>query len=71
MPGGGGLYDRPVLSLRGIVKRYGKVTAVDGLSLELRHGEVFGLIVLDAGGIPLRGMGRAGLLATRRVRWRA
>jgi ABC-2 type transport system ATP-binding protein len=33
-----------VLSLRGIVKRYGKVTAVDGLSLELRRGEVFGLL---------------------------
>lgn len=39
-----GLYDRRVLSLRGIVKRYGKVTAVDGLSLELRRGEVFGLL---------------------------
>lgn len=38
------LYDRPVLSLRGIVKRYGRVTAVDGLSLELRRGEVFGLL---------------------------
>jgi ABC-2 type transport system ATP-binding protein len=38
------LYDRRVLSLRGIVKRYGKVTAVDGLSLELRRGEVFGLL---------------------------
>lgn len=38
------MYDRPVLSLRGIVKRYGKVTAVDGLSLELRRGEVFGLL---------------------------
>lgn len=33
-----------MLSLRGIVKRYGKVTAVDGLSLELRRGEVFGLL---------------------------
>ncbi len=39
-----GLYDPPVLSLRGIVKRYGRVTAVDGLSLELRRGEVFGLL---------------------------
>lgn len=37
-------YDGAVLSLRGIVKRYGKVTAVDGLSLELRRGEVFGLL---------------------------
>lgn len=33
-----------MLSLRGIVKRYGKVTAVDGLSLDLRRGEVFGLL---------------------------
>tara|TARA_R110000782_G_scaffold101029_10_gene187585 strand:- start:85689 stop:86558 length:870 start_codon:yes stop_codon:yes gene_type:complete len=33
-----------VLSLRGIVKRYGKVAAVDGLSLDLRRGEVFGLL---------------------------
>lgn len=33
-----------MLSLRGIVKRYGKVTAVDGLSLDLQRGEVFGLL---------------------------
>jgi ABC-2 type transport system ATP-binding protein len=33
-----------MLTLRGIVKRYGRLTAVDGLSLELRRGEVFGLL---------------------------
>src|SRR6202521_2872540 len=29
---------------RGLVKRYGDVTAVDGLDLEVRRGECFGLL---------------------------
>jgi ABC-2 type transport system ATP-binding protein len=32
------------LSCRGVVKRYGSVTAVDGLDLEVRRGECFGLL---------------------------
>ena len=28
----------------GLVRRFGEVTAVDGLSLEIRAGEVFGLL---------------------------
>ena len=35
---------RPVLEVEGLVKRYGGVTAVDGVSLSLREGEVLGLI---------------------------
>jgi branched-chain amino acid transport system ATP-binding protein len=34
----------PVLQVDGIVKRFGGLTAIDGVSLELREGEVLGLI---------------------------
>ena len=36
--------DAPALTLRDLVVRYGAVTAVDGLSLEVRRGEIVGLI---------------------------
>lgn len=35
---------RPVLALRDIRRRFGSTIAVDGLSLEVRAGEVFGLL---------------------------
>ena len=35
---------RPVLQVQDIVKRYGGVNALDGVSLDLREGEVLGLI---------------------------
>jgi ABC-type branched-subunit amino acid transport system ATPase component/sugar phosphate permease/plastocyanin len=35
---------RPVLEVENLVKRYGGVVAVDGVSFELREGEVLGLI---------------------------
>ena len=34
----------PAVSLRGLVKRYGTVVAVDSLDLEIRAGECFGLL---------------------------
>jgi lipooligosaccharide transport system ATP-binding protein len=34
----------PVISLRGVVKRYGPITAVDGLDLEVPPGVCFGLL---------------------------
>jgi lipooligosaccharide transport system ATP-binding protein len=34
----------PAISLRGAVKRYGEITAVDGLDLEVRPGVCFGLL---------------------------
>jgi len=40
----------PVVSARGFVKRYGVVTAVDGLSLDVGQGELFGLIGPDGAG---------------------
>jgi ABC-2 type transport system ATP-binding protein len=40
----------PVLVLDRLVCRYGATTAVDGLSLELRSGEMFGLIGPDGAG---------------------
>src|SRR5690606_37714104 len=33
-----------VIEARGLTKRYGGVTAVDGIDLEIRRGEVFGLL---------------------------
>ena len=36
--------DRAAISLRGVAKHYGAVRAVDGVDLDIGHGEVFGLI---------------------------
>lgn len=34
-----------LVSVRGVTRRFGHVVAVDGLSSEVRRGEVFGLLV--------------------------
>lgn len=34
----------PIISVRSLIKRYGDVTAVDGLDLEIRRGEIFALL---------------------------
>ncbi len=34
----------PVLEARGLVKRYGRVTALDGVDFELRAGEILAVI---------------------------
>ena len=34
----------PVIEARGLVKRYGALTAVDGIDLVIRRGEIFGLL---------------------------
>ncbi len=36
--------DQPAISLRGVVKRYGAITAVNGLDLEVSPGVCFGLL---------------------------
>jgi len=36
--------ETPALSCRGLVKRYGNVVALDGLDLEVRQGECFGML---------------------------
>ncbi len=36
--------DAPVVSLRGLVKRYGALTALGGVDLDIRPGEIFGLL---------------------------
>jgi len=36
--------DRVAARCRGLVKRYGTVVAVDGLDLDVRHGECFGML---------------------------
>ena len=38
------------LNLENVVKRYGKVTALDGVSFDVRQGEMFGLIGPDGAG---------------------
>ena len=34
----------PIISVKNLVKRYGDFTAVDGISFEVKEGEVFGLL---------------------------
>ena len=36
--------DTPAISAVGVSKRYGSITALDALTLDIRHGEVFGLL---------------------------
>ena len=36
--------DEPVIQARGVRRRFGKLTAVDGVDLEVRRGEVFGFL---------------------------
>ncbi|HEY6058457.1 MAG TPA: ABC transporter ATP-binding protein [Candidatus Limnocylindrales bacterium] len=39
-----GLADSPVIELQGLTKRYGRTLALDGLSLRVGRGEVFGFL---------------------------
>jgi ABC-2 type transport system ATP-binding protein len=39
-----GAYDQPMVRVRDLVKRYGKQTAVDGVSFSIRRGEIFGIL---------------------------
>lgn len=36
--------ERPMLSVKGLVKTYGKRNVVDGVSFEVRQGEIFGIL---------------------------
>ncbi len=40
----------PAVSVKGLVKRYGSFTAVNGIDLEVRRGEVFGLLGANGAG---------------------
>jgi ABC-2 type transport system ATP-binding protein len=42
--------DKWVIEVRGLTKRFKKVTAVDGLELSIRRGEIFGLLGPDGAG---------------------
>ena len=50
--GGGGGSDtgEAMVVLEGMTRRYGDLVAVDGISLEVRRGEMFGLIGSDGAG---------------------
>jgi ABC-2 type transport system ATP-binding protein len=41
---------QPAISLRGLARRFGEVTAVDGLTFEVASGELFGLVGPDGAG---------------------
>ena len=43
-PGGARIMSGPAVLVEGLVKRYGSLVAVDGLSFEVRPGELFGLL---------------------------
>ncbi|MFG2475754.1 ATP-binding cassette domain-containing protein [Streptomyces fagopyri] len=40
----GGAATETVVAVDGVTKRYGEVTALDGVSLDVRHGEFFGVL---------------------------
>jgi ABC-2 type transport system ATP-binding protein len=40
----------PILSIQGITRTFGSITAVDHLSLDIEQGELFGLIGPDGAG---------------------
>ncbi len=40
----------PAISIQGLVKRYGRLTAVSNLSLEVSEGEIFGFLGLNGAG---------------------
>jgi ABC-2 type transport system ATP-binding protein len=42
--------DAPTVSARGVVRRFGDVVALDGLSLEIGRGELYGLVGPDGAG---------------------
>lgn len=42
--------DAPALSARGLVRRFGAAAALDGLSFEVRRGELYGLVGPDGAG---------------------
>ncbi|MGW8115274.1 ABC transporter ATP-binding protein [Caproicibacterium sp. NSD3] len=42
--------DETVVSVKGFVKKYGSLTAVDGIDLNVRRGEVFGLLGANGAG---------------------
>ena len=37
-----------MLQIKGLVKRYGDVTALDHLNLEVKEGEIFGVLDIDS-----------------------
>jgi ABC-2 type transport system ATP-binding protein len=53
----------PALEARGLVRRFGAVTALDGLSLEVRPGQLYGLVGPDGAGKTTAIRALAGLIA--------
>src|ERR1019366_658387 len=43
-PGTASAHTEPVISVRGLVKRYGSHEAVAGIDLDVRHGEIFAFL---------------------------
>ena len=58
------------IEVRGLVKRYGDVTAVDGLDLEVRRGECFGLLGPNGAGKTTTVEILEGLTIPPPARWR-
>jgi ABC-type multidrug transport system ATPase subunit len=54
---------QPVVRVRGFAKRYGKTVACEGIDLEIRRGEIFGLIGPDGAGKSSLMKSVAGVLA--------
>ncbi len=54
---------QPIVRVRGFAKRYGKTVACEGIDLEIRRGEIFGLIGPDGAGKSSLMKSVAGVLA--------
>ena len=50
MTGSSAAAAEPAITVRGLVKRYGQVEALRGVDLDVRQGEIFGLIGPDGAG---------------------
>ncbi len=44
------MINETTVSVKGLVKRYGSFTVIDGLDMEVRRGEVFGLLGANGAG---------------------
>lgn len=47
---------RLAVVIEGLVKRYGPVTAVDGVDFDIERGEIFGLLGPNGAGKPVTGL---------------
>ncbi len=48
--------EQPLIHARGLVKRFGDFTAVDGIDIDVAPGEAFGFLGPNGAGKPVKGL---------------